>query len=137
LKTRIVPERIPLPAQPQLSQRDALREAHLNGTGDGEKTFDQRDGLIRFAGQRINLGQRSLVYGSVECIATFRLQLDPPSRLADGSLFPAHIGVKQSQRFVKQGLVRMIARSRFQLRRCHHEEALCRSRVATRQGDLP
>ena len=51
----------------------------MNRAGDGEKTFDQCDCLVRFAAERINLGQVSLVQGSVERILTLRLQLNRSS----------------------------------------------------------
>src|SRR5438552_12921718 len=77
LETRIASQRVPLPAQAKLSERDATRIIRVRDcAGSGKEALDQRDRLIRLANECINQRQIARPEGAVKCVLAFWLEFD-------------------------------------------------------------
>ena len=95
LETRIATERVPLPAQTQLCQRDVCREiSPVDRAGCGKETLDQRDRLVGFADKRIYEGQIGLPNGTVKRILAFRIEPNGSTTFSDGILLSVYVGVE-------------------------------------------
>src|SRR5882724_7872728 len=74
LETRSTSQRVPLPPQTKISERDATRKIRpLDCARRGEQAFDQRDRLGRLANECINQRQIGRPVGTMKCVVAFRL----------------------------------------------------------------
>ncbi len=103
LEARIAPERIPFPAQAQMSERNTLRGRR------GEETRKQVDRLLHFTGLPKDKGQICLVDRAADRILLFRAKFNRSLSFANRFLLPPEHCENLAQRRVKGRIVRMVA----------------------------
>src|SRR5947208_13876068 len=112
----VASELVPLPAQTQFGLRDApvIKAGSRGRTRGPQEAFNQREGLICLARERINQSQLVRALHTLDGVCAFRTELNGSAPFANGVLFPAHVAVEYSARTMVPGRPGRIAHIAFQ-----------------------
>ena len=95
LETRTASQRIPLPPQTKISERDATRKIRpLDRAGSEKQTLDQRDRLVRLTNKCINQRQIGRPVGAMKRVLAFWLEFDGSTTFSNSILLALHVGVE-------------------------------------------
>src|SRR5205823_4531628 len=134
----VASELVPLPAQTQFGLRDApvIKAGSRGRTRGPQEAFNQREGLICLARERINQSQLVRALHTLDGVCAFRTEFNRSATFANGVLFPAHVAVEYSESTMVPGRRGMIAHIAFQGRSHFFKKGSRQFHIATRQCGL-
>ena len=127
-----------MPAQTQFGLRDApvIKAGSRGRTRGPQEAFNQREGLICLAGERVNQSQLVRALHTLDGVCAFRTEFNGSATFANGVLFPAHVAVEYSESSMVPGRRGMIAHIAFQGRSHFFKKGSRQFHIATRQCGL-
>src|SRR5256886_13269111 len=95
----VASELVPLPAQTQFGLRDApvIKAGSRGRTRGPQEAFNQREGLICLARERVNQSQLVRALHTLDGVCAFRTEFNGSATFANCVLFPAPVAVEDFQ----------------------------------------